>query len=74
MKSTIREVAKFASISNVFNGKSVGEDIYHREVKGKRVKAENKRSGGGEKARRPLQLKNGSYPKRNVSLETFRRT
>ncbi len=46
MKSTIREVAKFTSISNVFNGKSVGEDIYHREVKGKRVKAENKRSGG----------------------------
>jgi len=51
MKSTIREAAKLASASNVFNGKNVGEDIYHRrEVKGKRVKAENKRSGEGEKA------------------------
>lgn len=72
-KSIIREAAKLASASNVFNGKNVGEDIYHREVKGKRVKAENKRPGGGEKARRPFQLKKGSYPKRNVSLETFRK-
>jgi len=72
-KSIIREAAKLASASNVFNGKNVGEDIYHREVKGKKVKAENKRPGGGEKARRPFQLKKGSYPKRNVSLETFRK-
>ena len=32
----------------------------------KKVKAENKRSGGGEKAGRSLQFENGSYPRRNA--------